>query len=239
MSLEYLNFEDMCEMMFYGPMMDCLNKEEAKFAHMSLWGGSKATELFNNNSLNMHKTSANLLRVLKDYCCKNTSVKSCEEHFTSDEINEKQQTDSDLFYSENNELFNELSCTKGTFDDKIDYYLGRADQDNESHKVCNENVIAKSYFDDLRANNSTDIDNINNSSSSTISSNDNIDNLSDDDSDKDYYSDNLLISEEHETDCGNLLVSGDNDNDHYSHNNLIIDDILVMIITKVMKMNLC
>ena len=101
MSLEYLNFEDMCELMFYGPMMDCLNNEEAKFAHMSLWGGSKAIELFSNSSLSMHKTSANLLHVLKDYCCKDTSVESCEEHFTSHEINEKQQNDSDLFCSMN------------------------------------------------------------------------------------------------------------------------------------------
>ena len=59
--------------MFYGPMMGCPNNEEAKFAHMSLWGGSKAIKLFNNNSLSMHKTSANLLCVLKDYCCKDTS----------------------------------------------------------------------------------------------------------------------------------------------------------------------
>ena len=119
MSLEYLNFEDMCELMFYGPMMDCLNNEEAKFAHMSLWGGSKAIELFSNSSLSMHKTSANLLHVLKDYCCKDTSVESCEEYFTSHEINEKQQNDSDLFCSEDNEYFNELSCNKGTFDDEI------------------------------------------------------------------------------------------------------------------------
>ena len=86
MSLEYLSFEDMCQLMFYGPMMDCLNNKDAKFPPMSLWGGSKAIELFNNNSLSMHKTSANLLRVLKDYCCKDTSVKSCKEHFTSDVI---------------------------------------------------------------------------------------------------------------------------------------------------------
>ena len=189
-----------------------------------LWGGSKAIKLFNNNSLSMHKTSANLLRVLKDYCCKDTSVKSSEEHYTSDEINEKQQTDSDLFCSEDNELFIELSCNRGTFDDEILYFLGKADQDNESHKVCNEDIIAKSDFDDLRANNSPDIDNINNSSSSTISSNDNID-KSEEDSDKDYYSDNLLISEDSETDQrrDNLLVSGDIDNGHYSHNNHIIN----------------
>ena len=205
-------------------MMDCLNNEEAKFAHMSLRGGSKAIELFNNNSLNMHKTSENLLHVLKDYCCKDTSVKSSEKHFTSDEINEKQQTDSDLFCSEGNEHFIELSCNRGTFDDEILYFLGKADQDNESHKVCNEDIIAKSDFDDLRANNSPDIDNINNSSSSTISSNNNID-KSDDDSDKDYYRDNLLISEDSETDQrrDNLLVSGDIHNDHYSHNNHIIN----------------
>ena len=204
MSLEHLNFEDMCEMMFYGPMMDCLNNEEAKFAHMSLWGGLKATELFNNNSLSMHKTSANLLRVLKDYCCKETSVKSCEEHFTSGELNEKQQTGSDLFYSEDNELFNELSCTKGTFDDEIVYYLDKADQD-------------KSDFDDLSANNSRDNININHSSSST-SSNDNIDKSDDD-------SDNLLISDDNEKDRGNLLVSEDIDNDHCSHDDfLIIND---------------
>ena len=192
MSLEYLNFEDMCEMMFYGPLAEHRDNDKAKFSYMSLWGGPKALELFHNSALCNQKTSNNLLLVLKDYC-------------------------------NDNELYNELSCNKGTFDDEIDYYLGKADQDNESHKVCNKDLIAKSYFDDLRANNSLDIDNINNSSSSTTSSNDNIDNLCDDDSDKDYYSDNLLISEEHGTDRGNLLVSGDNDNDHYSHNNLIIN----------------
>ena len=194
MSLEYLNFEDMCEMMFYGPLAEHRNNDKAKFSYMSLWGGPKALELFHNSALCHQKTSKNLLLVLKDYCICN-----------------------------DNELDNELSCNKGTFDDEIDYYLGKADQDNESHKVCNKDVIAKSYFDDLRANNSLDIDNINYSSSSTTSSNDNIVILCDDDSDKDYYSDNLLISEEHGTDRGNLLVSGDNNNDHYSHNNLIIN----------------
>ena len=192
MSLEYLNFEDMCEMMFYGPLAEHRDNDKAKFSYMSLWGGPKALELFHNSALCHQKTSKNLLLVLKDYC-------------------------------NDNELDNELSCNKGTFDDEIDYYLGKADQDNESHKVCNKDVIAKSYFDDLRANNSLDIDNINYSSSSTTSSNDNIVILCDDDSDKDYYSDNLLISEEHGTDRGNLLVSGDNNNDHYSHNNLIIN----------------
>ena len=192
MSLEYLNFEDMCEMMFYGPLAEHRDNDKAKFSYMSLWGGLKALELFHNSALCHQKTSKNLLLVLKDYC-------------------------------NDNELDNELSCNKGTFDDEIDYYLGKADQDNESHKVCNKDVIAKSYFDDLRANNSLDIDNINYSSSSTTSSNDNIVILCDDDSDKDYYSDNLLISEEHGTDRGNLLVSGDNNNDHYSHNNLIIN----------------
>ena len=143
MLLEYLNFEDMCELMFYGPMMDCLNNEEAKFAHMSLWGGSNAIELFNNNSLSVHKTSANfLLCLLKYYCCEDTSVKSSEEHFTSDEINEK----CDLFCLEDNEHFNELSSNKGTFDDEIFYYLDKADQDYKSYKVCNDNLIAKSYF---------------------------------------------------------------------------------------------
>ena len=186
MSLEYLNFEDMCEMMFYGPLAEHRNNDKAKFSYMSLWGGPKALELFHNSALCHQKTSNNLLLVLKDYC-------------------------------NDNELDNELSCNKGTFGDEIDYYLGKADQDNESHKVCNKDVIAKSYFDDLRANNSLDIDNINYSSSSTTSSNDNIVILCDDDSD------NLLISEEHGTDRGNLLVSGDNNNDHYSHNNLIIN----------------
>ena len=126
---------------------------------------------FNNSSLSMHKTRANLLCVLQDYCCKDASVKRCEEHITSDEINEKQQIDSDLFCSEDNGHFNELSCNKGTFDDEIDYYLGKADQDKESHKVCNEDLIAKSDFNDLSANNSPD--NIN-SCSSTICSKDNI-----------------------------------------------------------------
>ena len=157
MSLEYLNFEEMCELMFYGPMMDCHNDENVKFSYMSLWGGSKAIKLFNNSSLSMHKTSANFLRILKNYSCKDTitSVKSYEEHFTSDEINEK----CDLFYSEDNEHYNELSCNRGTFDDKIVYYLGKTDQDDESHKVCNEDIMAKSDFADLRANNSPDIDN--------------------------------------------------------------------------------
>ena len=60
--------------------------------------------------------------------------------------------------------------------------------------------------------------------SSSTSSNDNID-KSDDDSDNDIYSDNLLISENSETDQrrDNLLVSGDTDNDHYCHNNHIIN----------------
>ena len=129
-----------------------------------MWRGSNAIELFNNSSLSMHTTSENFLRVLKDYCCKDTSVKSSEEHFTSDEINEKQQTDSDLFCSEGNEHFTKLSCNKGTFDEIL-YFHGKADQDNESQKVCNEDIIAKSDFDDPRANNSPDIDNINYSSS--------------------------------------------------------------------------
>ena len=192
MSLEYLNFEDMCEMMFYGPLAEHRDNDKAKFSYMSLWGGPKALELFHNSALCNQKTSKNILLVLKDYC-------------------------------NDNELYNELSCNKGTFDDEIDYYLGKADQDNESHKVCNKDEIAKSDSDDLSANNSLDNINIHHNSSSTTSSNDNIDNLSDDDSDKDYYSDNLLISKEHGTDRGNLLVSGDNDNDHYSHNNLIIN----------------
>ena len=142
MSLEYLNFEDMCEMMFYGPLAEHRNNDKAKFSYISLWGGPKALELFHNSALCHQKTSKNLLLVLKDYCICN-----------------------------DNELDNELSCNKGTFDDEIDYYLGKADQDSESHKVCNKDVIAKSYFDDLRANNSLDIDNMNYSSSSTTSSN--------------------------------------------------------------------
>ena len=101
--------------------------EEAKFAHMSLWGGSKAIELFNNNSLSMHKTSANLLHVLKDYCCKDTSVKSSEEHFTSDEINEK----CDLFCSEDNEHYNELSCIKGTLMTRLFIILARQTRINQ------------------------------------------------------------------------------------------------------------
>ena len=67
-----------------------------------------------------------------------------------------------------NELDNELSCNKGTFDDEILYFLGNADQDN----VCNEDIIAKSDSDDLSANNFLDNINIHHSSSST-SSNDN------------------------------------------------------------------
>ena len=188
MSLEYLNFEDMCEMMFDGPLAEHKDNDKAKFSYMSLWGGPKALELFHNSALCNQKTSKNLLLVLKDYC-------------------------------NDNELYIQLSCTKGTFDDEILYFLGNADQD----KVCNEDVIAKSYFDDLRTNNSPDIDNINNSSSPTISSNDNIDNLSDDDSDKDIYSDNLLVSEDIETDHGNLLICGDIDNDHCSHDDFLVN----------------
>ena len=178
MSLEYLNFEDMCEMMFYGPLAEHKDKDKAKFSYMSLWGGPKALELFHNSALCNQKTSKNLLLVLKDYC-------------------------------NDNELYNELSCNKGTFDDEIDYYLGKADQDNKSHKV------AKSYFDDLRANNSLDIDNINNSSSSTSSDDISVSGG--------IYSDNLLVREDIETDHGNLLVSGNIDNDHCSHNFLIIN----------------
>ena len=114
-------------------------------------------------------------------------------------------------YCNDNEFYNELSCNKGTFDDEIDYFLGKTDQDN----VCNEDIIAKSDSDDLSANNSLDNINIHHSSSST-SSNDN--SVS-----SDIYSDNLLVSEDIETDHGNLLVGGDIDNDHCSHNFLIIN----------------
>ena len=118
-------------------------------------------------------------------------------------------------YCNDNELYNELSCNKGTFDDEIDYYLGKADQDNESHKVCNKDVIAKSYFDDLRANNSLDNINIHHSSSSTSSNDNSVSG--------DIYSDNLLVSEDVETDHGNLLVSGDIDNDHCSHDDFLVN----------------
>ena len=111
-------------------------------------------------------------------------------------------------YCNDNELYNELSCNKGTFDDEIDYYLGTADQDNESHKVCNKDEIAKSDSDDLSANNSLDNINIHHNSSSTSSNDNSVSG--------DLYSDNLLVSEDIETDHGNLLVSGDIDNDHCS-----------------------
>ena len=177
MSLEYLNFEDMCEMMFYGPLAEHRDNDKTKFSYMSLWGGPKALELFHNSALCNQKTSKNLLLVLKDYC-------------------------------NDNELYNELSCNKGTFDDEIDYYLGTADQDNESHKVCNKDEIAKSDSDDLSANNSLDNINIHHNSSSTSSNDNSVSG--------DLYSDNLLVSEDIETDHGNLLVSGDIDNDHCS-----------------------
>ena len=121
MSLEYLNCEDtgMCEMMFYGPMMDCLNNEEAKFAHMSLWRGSKAIKLFNNSSLSMHKSSANLLRVIKDYCCKDVSAEEDNQSLPDlfNDVGSLQETinndiDDDLFCLEDNEHFNELSYTR-------------------------------------------------------------------------------------------------------------------------------
>ena len=68
MSLEYLNFEDMCEMMFYGPLAEHKDNDKAKFSYMSLWGGPKALELLHNSALCNQKTSKNLLLVLKDYC---------------------------------------------------------------------------------------------------------------------------------------------------------------------------
>ena len=184
MSLEYLNFEDMCEMMFYGPLAEHRDNDKAKFSYMSLWGGPKALELFHNSALCNQKTSKNLLLVLQDYC-------------------------------NDNELYNELSCNKGTFDDEIDYYLGKADQDNESHKVCNKDEIAKSDSDDLSAINSLDNISIHHNSSSTSSNDNSVSG--------DLYSDNLLVGEDIETDHGNLLVGGDIDNDHCSHNFLIIN----------------
>ena len=181
MSLEYLNFEDMCEMMFYGPLAEHRDNDKAKFSYMSLWGGPKALELFHNSALCNQKTSKNLLLVLKDYC-------------------------------NDNELDNELSCNKGTFDDEILYYfLGKTDQDN----VCNEDIIAKSDSDDLSANNSLDNINIHHSSSSTSSNDNSVSG--------DIYSDNLLMCEDIETDHGNLLVSGDIDNDHCSHDDFLIN----------------
>ena len=98
MSLEYLNFEDMCEMMFYGPLAEHRDNDKAKFSYMSLWGGPKALELLHNSALCNQKTSKNYLRVLKENCCKDTSVKSSEKHFNTNDI-EKQQndTDSDFF----------------------------------------------------------------------------------------------------------------------------------------------
>ena len=180
MSLEYLNFEDMCEMMFYGPLAEHKDNDKAKFSYMSLWGGPKALELFHNSALCNQKTSKNLLLVLKDYC-------------------------------NDNELDNELSCNKGTFDDEILYFLGKADQNN----VCNEDIIAKSDSDDLSANNSLDNINIHHSSSSTSSNDNSVSG--------DIYSDNLLVSEDIETDHGNLLVSGDIDNDHCSHDDFLVN----------------
>ena len=180
MSLEYLNFEDMCEMMFYGPLAEHRDNDKAKFSYMSLWGGPKALELFHNSALCHQKTSKNLLLVLKDYC-------------------------------NDNELDNELSCNKGTFDDEILYFLGEADQDN----VCNEDIIAKSDSDDLSANNSLDNINIHHSSSSTSSNDNSVSG--------DIYSDNLLVSEDIETDHGNHLVSGDIDNDHCSHDDFLVN----------------
>ena len=180
MSLEYLNFEDMCEMMFYGPLAEHRDNDKAKFSYMSLWGGPKTLELCHISALCNQKTSKHLLLVLKDYC-------------------------------NDNELDNELSCNKGTFEDEILYFLGKADQDN----VCNEDIIAKSDYDDLSANNSLDNINIHHSSSSTSSNYNSVSG--------DIYSDNLLVSEDIETDHGNLLVSGDIDNDHCSHDDFLVN----------------
>ena len=216
MSLEYLNFEDMCEMMFYGPLAEHRDNDKAKFSYMSLWGGPKALELLHNSAFCNQKTSKNYLRVLKENCCKDTSVKSNEKHFNTNDI-EKQQndTDSDLFSSEDNEYF-VLSCNKGTFEDEI-----CDTHDNESP----EDVNAKSDFDDLSAN--INVDDINmylnecicsNSPSSTSSNENSVSG--------DIYSDNLLVSEDietSETDHGNLLVSGDIDNDHCSHDDFLVN----------------
>ena len=122
-------------------------------------------------------------------------------------------SDDDLFCLEDNEHFNELSCNKGTFDDEIFYYLDKANQDYGSHKVCNDDLIAKSHFYDLSANNSPDNISINHSSSSTISSKGYI---IQSDSDKNQYSDNLLVSRDIENDhqCNNFLVNGDTSDDH-------------------------
>ena len=94
---------------------------------------------------------------------------------------------------------------------QIIYFLGKADQDN----VCNEDIIAKSYSDDLSANNSLDNINIHHSSSSTSSNDNSVSG--------DIYSDNLLVSEDIETDHGNLLVSGDIDNDHCCHDDFLVN----------------
>ena len=216
MSLEYLNFEDMCEMMFYGPLAEHKDNDKAKFSYMSLWGGPKALELLHNSAFCNQKTSKNYLRVLKENCCKDTSVKSNEKHFNTNDI-EKQQndTDSDFFSSEDNEYF-VLSCNKGTFEDEI-----CDTHDNESP----EDVNAKSDFDDLSANINVDDMNMylnecicSNSPSSTSSNENSVSG--------DIYSDNLLVSEDietSETDHGNLLVSGDIDNDHCSHDDFLVN----------------
>ena len=228
MSLEYLNFEDMCEMMFYGPLAEHKDNDKAKFSYMSLWGGPKALELLHNSAFCNQKTSKNYLRVLKENCCKDTSVKSNEKHFNTNDI-EKQQndTDSDLFSSEDNEYF-VLSCNKGTFEDEI-----CDTHDNESP----EDVNAKSDFD-LSAN--INVDDINmylnecicsNSPSSTSSNENSVSG--------DIYSDNLLVSEDIDTSDDHnqsyndehILCKNDNDflgsGDHtYSNESINIDDSL-------------
>ena len=228
MSHEYLNFEDMCEMMFYGPLAEHKDNDKAKFSYMSLWGGPKALELLHNSAFCNQKTSKNYLRVLKENCCKDTSVKSNEKHFNTNDI-EKQQndTDSDLFSSEDNEYF-VLSCNKGTFEDEI-----CDTHDNESP----EDVNAKSDFD-LSAN--INVDDINmylnecicsNSPSSTSSNENSVSG--------DIYSDNLLVSEDIDTSDDHnqsyndehILCKNDNDflgsGDHtYSNESINIDDSL-------------
>ena len=68
LSLEYTNYEEMCALMFDGPLAEHKDNDKAKFSYMSLWGGPKALELFRNSALCNQKTSKNLLLVLKDYC---------------------------------------------------------------------------------------------------------------------------------------------------------------------------
>lgn len=68
LSLEYKNFEEMCELMFKGPLAEKCKDDASKFSFISLWSGTKGIELFRNSNVSETRTPSNLLKVLKAHC---------------------------------------------------------------------------------------------------------------------------------------------------------------------------